>query len=47
MSAKTSFMAIVAKKRAGQRTLGAGISIIVATVHIGRGVQDTALQKQQ
>ena len=44
MSAKTSFMAIVAKKIVGQRTLGAGIAIIVATVHIGRGVQDTALR---
>ena len=38
MSAKTSFMAIVAKKTVGQRTLGAGgIAIIVATVGIGRG----------
>ena len=46
MSAKTSFMAIVAKKTVGQRTLGAGgIAIIVATVGIGGiRVQHTALR---
>jgi len=44
VSAKTNFMAIVVKKIAGQRTLGAGTAIIAAMAHIFGGVQAIALQ---